>query len=442
MSKRRPIVLLVDDDEDMLRLLGIRIGSEGFEVKTASNGDDALTSILQQLPDVVVTDLKMPGMDGMGLLETVQRKYPTLPIIMITAHGTIPDAVLATKQGAVGFITKPVDKEELLAQLKEATRASRVHAPIEKDTTIVSRHLGVQEVMSKARRAASAGIPVLISGESGTGKELLARFIHESSQRPGDFVPVNCSAIPDTLLESELFGHVKGAFTGADQARQGLMQAAEGGTLFLDEIGDMATGVQAKLLRALQEKKIRPVGARTEIDVDVLVVSATHRNLSTMIASGDFREDLFYRLNVIQLSLPPLRDRPEDIPLLVQHFLAQLADETGEQKIFSPEAFEVLANQTWQGNIRQLNNVVQQCVAMASGDVISASQVRDALGEDQVHHASFNEARDEFTRHYLVQLLKFTDGNVSQAARLADRNRTDFHKLLKKHNLDSREFKR
>lgn len=439
MKPNKPKVLVVDDDKDMLHLLSIRLSSEGFDIETARDGNEAMDSVMKSRPDVVVTDLKMPGMDGMSLLEALQRKAPTLPVIMITAHGTIPDAVTATKEGAVSFITKPIDKNELLAQLRAATRYAH-DGDVSADQQIVTRNPVMHDLMARARRAATAGIPVLLGGESGTGKELLALYIHRSSGRKGAFVPVNCTAIPDALLESELFGHEKGAFTGAEQPREGLIGAADGGTLFLDEIGDMPSGVQAKLLRALQEKKIRPLGARQEQEIDILVVSATHRNLEAMVQEGKFREDLFYRLNVVQLQLPTLRERPEDIPLLVQHFLAA---ESGERarKVITAEAMEILVAQPWQGNIRQLHNVIQQCVAMSSGSVITEVQVRDALGDDVRELPSFSEARDEFTRQYLIQLLKLTEGNVSQAARLADRNRTDFHKLLKKHNVDSRDFK-
>lgn len=439
MKRRAPKVLLVDDDEDMLRLLHIRLSSEGFDVINAASGDDALTKLAASRPDVVITDLKMPGIDGMQLLDRLQRQAPTLPVIMITAHGTIPDAVAATKAGAVSFITKPIDKDELLAQLRAATEVLH-QAAIEESMEIVSQSTAMQDTLAKARRAAGAGIPVLITGESGTGKELLARFIHQASGRSGEFIPVNCSAIPDTLLESELFGHRKGAFTGAEQSREGLIRAANEGTLFLDEIGDMPVAVQGKLLRALQEKKIRPLGAQEEEDIDLMIVSATHRDLQSMVADGEFREDLYYRLNVVQLNLLPLRDRPEDIPLLVQHFLSSTSP-SGARKVFSPEALEILVSQPWQGNIRQLYNVVQQCVAMATSEVLTAALVQDALGGSQRDLPSFNEARDEFTRQYLVQLLKLTEGNVSKAARLADRNRTDFHKLLRKHNVESHEFK-
>jgi two-component system response regulator GlrR len=299
----------------------------------------------------------------------------------------------------------------------------------------------MENLLEKARRAGQANISVLIKGESGTGKELLARFIHLQSGRGGPFVAVNCGAIPENLLESELFGHVKGAFTGANTSRQGLISLANEGTLFLDELGDMPLTVQAKLLRTLQERKVRPVGSNDETDVDVMVVSATHQDINAMVSAGNFREDLYYRINVMEFTLPPLRERPEDIPLLAQHFLKLVTGEESRTMVIAPEAMEVLASQPFKGNVRQLYNVIQRLVAMSSGTVISASQVLDSLGHAKTNMPSFDEARAEFTRQYLTALLKLTGGNVSRAARLADRNRTDFHKLLKKFDIDSSKFK-
>lgn len=434
-------VLLVDDDEDTLQLLRIRIASEGFDVETAHDGSDALAKVAVTVPDVVVTDLRMPGVDGMNLLDSLQRDLPTLPVIMITAHGTIPDAVSATKKGAYGFITKPIDKDELLSQLRNATANSVNKVSHTGAHEIVTQSRVMENLLEKARRAGQANISVLIKGESGTGKELLARFIHLQSGRGGPFVAVNCGAIPENLLESELFGHVKGAFTGANTSRQGLVSLANEGTLFLDELGDMPLTVQAKLLRTLQERKVRPVGSNDETGVDVMVVSATHQDINAMVSAGDFREDLYYRINVVEFTLPPLRERPEDIPLLAQHFLKLATSEESRTMVIAPEAMEVLASQPFKGNVRQLYNVIQRLVAMSSGTVISASQVLDSLGHAKTNMPSFDEARAEFTRQYFTALLKLTGGNVSRAARLADRNRTDFHKLLKKFDIDSSKFK-
>jgi len=285
---------------------------------------------------------------------------------------------------------------------------------------------------------------VLITGESGTGKELMARAIHRASpRRDRPFVAINCSAMAENLLESELFGHEKGAFTGATRRHPGLFQAADGGTLLLDEIGDMPLALQAKLLRVLQENQVRPVGSTEAIPVDVRVISATHRDLKDMMEAGSFREDLYYRLNVVNIQLPSLNDRREDIPLLVAHFLEELAGESGQdRKVYAPEAVEMLVAAEWPGNIRQLYNVVRQNAALSRTPVISAEQVKSALGEHGGKLASFAEARDEFIRNYLSQILQITGGNVTQAARLAKRNRTDFYKLLNRHNLEPEAFKR
>jgi two-component system response regulator GlrR len=283
---------------------------------------------------------------------------------------------------------------------------------------------------------------VLITGESGTGKELLARAIHKASPRRNKpFVVINCSAMAENLLESELFGHAKGAFPGAAKENQGLFLAADGGTLLLDEIGDMPMRLQVKLLRVMQENAIRPLGATDPVAVNVRVISATHRDLQQLLAGGQFREDLYYRLNVVHIDLPPLRKRREDIPLLVAHFLAEIARESGTRKIYAPEAVELLATTDWPGNIRELQNVVRQNCALASTPIIPAELVQQALGGAQGKLPSFDEARDEFTRSYLSQILQITGGNVSQAARLAKRNRTDFYKLLGRHQLVPDDFK-
>jgi two-component system response regulator GlrR len=307
---------------------------------------------------------------------------------------------------------------------------------------IITRSPLMEEKLAQAQMVANTDARVLISGESGTGKELLARAIHKASPRHDKpFVAINCSAMPEDLLESELFGHEKGAFTGAVRSHKGLFQAADGGTLLLDEIGDMPLRLQVKLLRVLQENQVRPVGSTEAVPVNVRVISATHRDLAQLMASGTFREDLFYRLNVVHIEMPPLSRRREDIPLLVGHFLEQLAKETGSRKIYAPEAVELLATADWPGNVRQLHNVVRQNVALSRTPIINAELVQQSLGGTPARLPSFDEARDEFTRSYLSQLLQITAGNVSQAARLAKRNRTDFYKLLARHQLVPDDFK-
>ncbi|MDH3841275.1 MAG: sigma 54-interacting transcriptional regulator [Chromatiales bacterium] len=443
MSKSK--ILLVDDDPGLLKLLTIRLRTEGYEVEAVQSGMAALNAATRNHPDLVISDLKMDGMDGIGLLGELQRKWPGLRVVIMTAHGTIPDAVKATQTGAFGFITKPIDKNELLDHINRALQVSGAAADAEDwHAEIITRSAVMEERLSQARMVAANDTRVLLTGESGTGKELLARAIHRASGRADrPFVAINCSAMAEMLLESELFGHEKGAFTGATRRHDGLFQAASGGTLLLDEIGDMPLALQAKLLRVLQEDQVRPVGSAESVAVDVRVISATHRDLKAMMERGEFREDLFYRLNVVNIALPSLGERREDIPLLTEHFLREIAMDTGqERRVYAPEAVEMLVSADWPGNIRQLYNVVRQNATLSSSPVISAEAVKAALGDDSDALASFAEARDEFIRNYLTQILQITSGNVTRAAKLAQRNRTDFYKLLNRHGLEPEAFKR
>ncbi|MEJ0084583.1 MAG: sigma 54-interacting transcriptional regulator [Pseudomonadota bacterium] len=442
-TKRKARILVVDDDPGLLRLLTIRLRAENYEVEAVESAALALAATSRFRPELVITDLRMDQMDGIGLLKELQSRYPGLKVIILTAHGTIPDAVHATQLGAFGFLTKPVDKQELLDQVQKALRISGF-ADNDEDwrAEIITRSSLVEEKLSQAHMVAGTDARVLITGESGTGKELLARAIHNASpRRAKPFVAINCSAMAENLLESELFGHIKGSFTGAVRDHAGLFQAADGGTLLLDEIGDMPMRLQVKLLRVLQENNIRPIGATDPIAVNVRVISATHRDLQQLMMSGQFREDLYYRLNVVHIEMPPLNRRREDIPLLVSHFLAQISNESGVRKIYAPEAVELLATADWPGNIRQLANVVRQNVALSQTPIIPVELVQQSLGGTQSKLPSFDEARDEFTRSYLSQILQITGGNVSQAARLAKRNRTDFYKLLSRHQLTPEDFK-
>jgi len=438
-------ILLVDDDPGLLRLLSIRLRAERYDVEAVESAAEALAALSRFRPDLVISDLRMESMDGIALLKEIQRQRPGLCVLLLTAHGTIPDAVEATQSGAFGFLTKPVDKQQLLEYVERAMKVSGLPSMSQDQWSaeIITRSAAVEACLQQARMVAGTDTRVLITGESGTGKELLARAIHRASTRKDQpFVAINCSAMAENLLESELFGHEKGAFTGAHRTHRGLFQAAHGGTLLLDEIGDMPMRLQVKLLRVLQEEQIRPVGSTEAFKVDTRVISATHQDLKDLMIKGTFREDLYYRLNVVNIQLPPLRDRREDIPLLVEHFLVQISAEAGnERKVYAPEAVELLVASHWPGNVRQLYNVVRQNVALSPTRVISAEQVRNALGEQANALPSFSEARDEFTRNYLSQLLQITGGNVSQAARLAKRNRTDFYKLLGRHQLNPEQFK-
>ncbi len=447
-GKRR--ILLVDDDPGLLRVLSLRLQREGYEVSAADSGRHALAVLSGFRPDVVITDMRMDGMDGLMLFDAIRERQPTLPVILLTAHGTIPDAVDATERGVFAYLTKPFDKEQLIKVLERAAGLFS-HDQDESDDSewrreIVTRSTSMEKLLKEAWLVAQSDASVLIQGESGTGKELLTRAIHRASARSEHpLVAVNCTAIPEHLLEAELFGHKKGAFTGATQANAGLIQAADQGTLFLDEIGDMPLHLQAKLLRTLEEREIRPVGSSETIGVDVRVVSATHQNLEEAIAEKRFREDLYYRLNVVSLEIPPLSERRQDIPLLVDHFLAGVKKRGRNSGVdvqsFSKEAIELLLASDWPGNVRQLRNVVEQCVALATTPVIPAGPVERALKRNTKALLPFSEARDLFELEYLTDLLEMTNGQVAQAARLAGRNRSQFYKLLGKHSLEPELFR-
>ncbi|TGE85373.1 two-component system response regulator GlrR [Pseudoalteromonas sp. KS88] len=434
-------VLLVDDDASLLKLLAIRIESKGYQVTTCESGIVALQLLKSHVFDAVITDLRMDEMDGMALHRQLQSRYPALPVIMMTAHGSIPDAVEATKQGIFAFITKPVDKDELFDSLAKAIEIHGLNADEQASSSaIVTRSGAMLHLLEQVKLLGPTQVNVLISGASGTGKELLANAIHQHSHvSDGPFVAINCGAVPGELLESELFGHKKGAFTGAVKDHQGLFQQAQGGTLFLDEIGDMPLNLQVKLLRVLQEKTIRPVGFQEEIPIDVRIVSATHKNLPDAIANQQFREDLYYRLNVVNLKLPALKERREDISLLAQHFSSMIAKRMGQtQKQFATDAMYALVRYDWPGNIRQLQNVVEQVVALTPSEVISVQLVLSALNsnESNVEPLSLNDAKKEFERDYVINTLKMAGGNVAEGAKLAKRNRSDFYKLIKKHSID------
>ncbi len=441
-------LLLVDDDPDLLRLLTIRLKANGYAVKAVDSGPKALAAIAATRPDVVLSDLRMAGMDGMALFQEIQASYPGLPVIILTAHGTIPDAVAAVKRGVFGYLTKPYDADELLAQISRALAlhgGSRGRAGGGQSwrEEIVTRSSLMEDVLARAQRVAASDASVLIQGESGTGKELLARAIHRASSRANQpFVAINCGAIPETLLESELFGHTKGSFTGAIADHRGLFVSADKGTLLLDEIGDMPLALQVKLLRVIETREVRPIGASRSIPFDVRIISATHRDLAQEKETGGFREDLYYRLNVVTLRLPSLAERPEDIALLARHFLETLAPRYGREKAsFAPDALELLGKARWPGNVRQLYNVVEQSVALCPTEVIPAVFVEQAIQVEMHEMTSFEDARKRFERDYLTRLMKLTQGSVSQAARLARRNRTEFYKLLQRHGIEAAMFK-
>ncbi|SFU97958.1 two component, sigma54 specific, transcriptional regulator, Fis family [Polaromonas sp. YR568] len=444
-----PHLLVVDDDADMLRLLTMRLTAAGYRVTAVTSAEAALTQLHIERPQLVLSDVRLPGRDGLALFDDIRQQHPSLPVILLTAHGTIPDAVEATERGVFTYLTKPFDGKGLLDKIAQALALSAPANPARRGSPeawqnqIISRSSRMAEALAEARMVAQSDASVLLRGESGTGKELLAQAIHQAGARASKpFIAVNCGAIPEALLESELFGHVKGAFTDAVANHKGLFQAADGGTLLLDEIGDMPPALQVKLLRVLQERVVRPLGSSQSIPVDVRIISATHRDLDAAMAEGQFRADLYYRLNVVTLTLPPLSERREDIPLLANHFLLKLAAKYDKRLSgFAPEALKALTTAAWPGNVRQLYNVVEQVCALSTTPLVPLALVQRALRSPSVQVLTFAEAKQHFERDYLVGLLKLTDGNVADAARLADRNRTEFYRLMQKHGLTPGHFK-
>ena len=443
-----PLILIVDDDADILKLLEMRLVASGYQVTTAHSAQQALSLFSMQTPALVISDLRMPDIDGFALFEAVHALNPTVPFILLTAHGSIPDAVHATQQGVFSFLTKPFDSKSLLEQVENALKIAPNKQPILSEdnswcANIICGSQQMQSLLAKAKLVAASDASVLIQGESGTGKELFAQAIHQASTRAHKpFVAINCAALPEPLLESELFGHSKGAFTGATRDHPGLIKNAHGGTLFLDEIGDMPLAIQVKLLRALQERMIRPVGSTEQTNIDIRLICATHKNLTEAMQANQFREDFYYRINVVSLEIPPLAARREDIGLLANHFLSGLNTKY-QKKLngFAPDALETLLAAPWPGNVRQLQNIIEQVVVLATTPIITSKLVQKALQDNIANMVSFDAARKNFEQQYLINLLKATQGNVTQAARIADRNRTDFYKLLQRHQIDPVLFK-
>jgi two-component system response regulator AtoC len=428
-------VLIVDDDESLRESLELVLAAEGFEVVTAGDGSEALGRIEASSFDVVLCDVRMPGMDGIELLPQLVRRVPGSTVIMMSAFGSDELALEAMNRGAYDYLTKPFRPAEVVLTIRKARERERLRRANQALRREVQRATGERpivatseamiELLELMERAAGFKSTVLLSGESGTGKEVLARAIHAQSPRRNEpFVAVNCGAIPETLLESELFGHAKGAFTGADRARRGLVVEADGGTLFLDEIGEMPTSLQVKLLRVLQEEEVRPLGEAKARTVDVRVIAATARKLDAEVAAGRFREDLFYRLNVVPLEVPPLRERPRDVPLLADHFIAHFRATLGKPvRTISDEALERLTAYRWPGTVRELANVIERAVILAEGDSITLRElpqnvvVADA-NEAAVTDLSLKRARRGAEVDAIRRALRATDGNRTHAARL------------------------
>ncbi len=428
-------ILLIDDDESLRRVTEYNLSSKGFKVVTAQSGKQGLENFKIYSPDIVVSDVKLGDMNGIDLLEQIKKQSPDTPVIIITAFGSIEMAVQTMHKGAFNFITKPFDRDTLILSCEQALELKGLKSKAEHLTSEVNRLTGTEgiitassimkELLDTASRAANSEATILIAGESGTGKEVLARLIHQTSPRSyGPMVAVNCAAIPAGLIESELFGHVKGAFTGAVKNRKGYFQTAAGGTLFLDEIGEVGTDIQVKLLRAIQEKEIQPVGSEKIMAVDIRIIAATNLDLQKKIGKGEFREDLYYRLSVIPLSIPPLRERIEDIPALVNHFLKKF--EAPADVSFSPEALDIFKTYTWPGNIREMQNIVERCIILRKKNKIGKNDLNLIAQEN--HDSDIDPlnplipdqgiALEDITKSYIIKALEKTNQNKSEAARL------------------------
>jgi len=447
-------ILVVDDDQSILTLMKMRLEVEGYEVTASKSPDKALEIARESVFDMALLDYRLGGKSGVALMEDLLGINPELPVIILTAYGSIEGAVEAMKRGAYGYLTKPFDFEGLLLQIKHCSEKSRLSKEVERLRSIVNERYGfeniignseaMKKVLAQVSQAAQVDSFVYISGESGTGKELVAKSLHLSSQRKdGPFVAINCAAIPESLLESELFGHEKGAFTGAQNSRKGLFAQAHKGTFFLDEVSEMPLSMQAKLLRALGEMAFYPLGGNKIVKVDARVIAASNKDLEMEVAKGRFREDLFYRLHVVPIRIPPLRERKEDIPLLARHFLKKKLQKTEKTIVdFSSDALRKLMLHSWPGNVRELENSIESAVAMATSSRITEDLVLPGRNSDPDKIKSFKDAKDEFEKQYLIQLIGMTEGNVSLAAKLAGKYRADLYELLKKYDLEPDSFRK
>ncbi|HWX33387.1 MAG TPA: sigma 54-interacting transcriptional regulator [Steroidobacteraceae bacterium] len=431
-------ILLVDNDAALCRLLSDRLGAANYEVESVSCARAALDACARSRPNLVITELRLEPMDGLGLLKELKSRWPELSVIILTAHGTIPEAVKATQCGAFGFLVKPVDRPELLGQVQRAIASTRqVQSEGAWRADIVSRSELMEDRLRQANRAASTDSPIILTGESGTGKELFARAIHAASaRREKPFIAVTCRAATEEVLDAELFGRQK---SGAGGAESGAFQLAQGGTLLLHEIGDLPMGLQLKLIDALRDD--HESTGRNRARTDVRLICTASDDLAELIKSGKFREDLYYRINVLPIEVPPLGRRREDIPLLISHFLEQTTVESGLAKKYSPKAVELLVAADWPGNVRQLFELVRENVVHSEGEVMTEEIVQQSLGTDSTRIPSYEDARDEFSRGYLIRNLRSTKGNVTRAARLAKRNRSDFYKLLARYRILADDFK-
>ena len=462
-------LLVVDDDQNLIELIALKLKAEGYEVTTASTGQEAVQAAKGAIFDLCIVDLRLADQDGISVMRELHSINPGMRVIILTGYGTVESAVQAMQEGAYSYLSKPFNTQELLLQISRALENRRLNSEIQRlkglleqaydFPNIVAKSAKMRSVLDIVSRIADTESTIYLQGESGTGKELIAKAIYlASSRRDKPFVAVNCAALPEPLLESELFGHEKGSFTGADRSTRGLLSQANNGTFFLDEIGDMPLSIQAKLLCALQDKQFYPVGSEKPVAVNVRIIVATNKNLEEEVAKGNFRLDLFYRLHVIPIHLPPLRDRKEDIPLLADRFLKQISQQMKKKiKGITPEAMRKLMLYDWPGNVRELENTLEYAVAMTRHDMLTEDAILHTKGtmansrtEDLVTFGngtkgpvkSYKSAKYEFEKGYLVHLLKLCGGKASEAAKLAGKSRTDFYELLRKHEIKIDDFRR
>jgi two-component system response regulator GlrR len=441
--ERKARILLVDNDAESRRLMNARLAMANYSVETTDSAVAALDSCVRSRPNLVITDLRLDDMDGLALLKELKSRWPALTVIIVTAHGTIPEAVQATQCGAFGFLIKPVEKSELLGQVERAI-ASSTFALVTGDwrADIVSRSQLMEDRLGLANRAAASAAAVLLTGENGTGKELLARAIHAASpRRDKPFVAVRCRDAVEETLESQLFGDRAAARDGGPARGHGAIEAAREGTLLLDEIDCLPVRLQAELIAALRGPSVPTGDEWGRPHAEARLICTTSRDLKKLMEAGEFRQDLYYHINILPIEIPPLGRRREDIPLLVSHFLEQATEDGGSKKIYSPDAIELLATTDWPGNVRQLFDLVKKNVALSHSKIMSKEFVERSLGAEAKKVPTYDEARDTFARDYLTHNLQVTSGNVSQSARLAKRNRTDFYKLLARYRLEPDEFK-
>jgi len=435
-------ILIIDDEPAILSTLSGILKDEGYNVFVAATGEEARKSVSLMVPDLVFLDVWMPGMDGIKTLEELMAIHPELSVIVMSGHGSIETAVRAIKRGAYDFVEKPLSLEKVVRMVQHVFTEQRLakenqmlHQQILKRHEMIGNCPAMQQLREQIKKAGRGQSRILISGENGTGKELVARAVHAASSRHGGpFVDVNCAAIPENLIESELFGYEKGAFTGADRQKAGRFECADGGTLFLDEIGDMAQATQAKLLRVLQEKSFHRVGGSgTPVTVDVRVIAASNKNLEEEIRKGTFREDLFYRLNVIPLHVPPLRERKEDISLLAEHFIREISQEQGVRpKEISPEALSLLERYCWPGNVRELRNILERCMILSHGPVLTPNDIPVYIGQAAVMAPdSLKEARSQFEREYILNKLQLHRWNIVETAEDLKIERTHLYRKMK-----------